>query len=209
MKYSIAICDDARKDRELLRGFLGRWAGERGHGLEISEFSSAESFLFSYAQEGNFHILLLDIEMGAPWTASPWRRSCAVITTWCRLCLSRGIPIISRRSTVSLTTLWETKPRFISATAFPPASSAMRLRFSIRGRSSSREAMRSCWRRREGSIMNCGRHRLSIMQGREGEEPALPWQRRETADLSAVSQRTALWRYSAAFLAKSVFTRSS
>ncbi len=27
MKYSIAICDDARKDRELLRGFLGRWAG--------------------------------------------------------------------------------------------------------------------------------------------------------------------------------------
>ena len=30
MKYSIAICDDARKDRELLRGFLGRWAGERG-----------------------------------------------------------------------------------------------------------------------------------------------------------------------------------
>ncbi len=65
MKYSIAICDDARKDRELLRGFLGRWAGERGHSLEISEFPSAESFLFSYAQEGNFHILLLDIEMGA------------------------------------------------------------------------------------------------------------------------------------------------
>lgn len=30
MKYSIAICDDARKDRELLRGFLGRWAGDRG-----------------------------------------------------------------------------------------------------------------------------------------------------------------------------------
>ena len=65
MKYSIAICDDARKDRELLRGFLGRWAGERGHSLEISEFPSAESFLFSYAQEGNFRILLLDIEMGA------------------------------------------------------------------------------------------------------------------------------------------------
>lgn len=65
MKYNIAICDDARKDRELLRGFLGRWAGERGHSLEISEFPSAESFLFSYAQEGNFHILLLDIEMGA------------------------------------------------------------------------------------------------------------------------------------------------
>lgn len=65
MKYSIAICDDARKDRELLRGFLERWAGERGHSLEISEFPSAESFLFSYAQEGNFHILLLDIEMGA------------------------------------------------------------------------------------------------------------------------------------------------
>ena len=54
-----------KKDRELLRGFLGRWVGERGHSLEISEFPSAESFLFSYAQEGNFHILLLDIEMGA------------------------------------------------------------------------------------------------------------------------------------------------
>lgn len=54
-----------KKDRELLRGFLGRWAGERGHSLEITEFPSAESFLFSYAQKGNFHILLLDIEMGA------------------------------------------------------------------------------------------------------------------------------------------------
>ena len=65
MKYSIAICDDVREDRGHLRGLLKRWAKGRGHSVEISEFSSAENFLFCYAQEGNFHLLLLDIEMGA------------------------------------------------------------------------------------------------------------------------------------------------
>ena len=91
MKYSIAICDDARKDRELLRGFLGRWAGDRGF--------------------------------------------------------------------VSHNELWQAQAQYYAGEVGRGACAA---------------------------VTETG-----------------------NGDLSAVSQRTALWRYSAAFLAKSVFTRSS
>lgn len=64
MKYKIAICDDAEADRKHLSGLVRQWAQRRGHSLQVSEFPSAESFLFRYAEENDFHILLLDIEMG-------------------------------------------------------------------------------------------------------------------------------------------------
>ena len=39
--------------------------GERsGHIVHIDTFSSAENFLFDYAEESDYDILLLDIEMG-------------------------------------------------------------------------------------------------------------------------------------------------
>ena len=64
MKYKIAICDDVEADRKHLSNLVKQWAQGAGHSLQISEFPSAESFLFRYAEENDFHILLLDIEMG-------------------------------------------------------------------------------------------------------------------------------------------------
>lgn len=65
MRYKIAICDDSEKDRAYISSFVKRWAGDAGRCVQIQEFCSAESFWFHYAQEKDFHILLLDIEMGA------------------------------------------------------------------------------------------------------------------------------------------------
>lgn len=65
MKYKIAICDDSMADREHLSNLARQWAQRAGHHLRISEFPSAESFLFRYAEEKDFQILLLDIEMEA------------------------------------------------------------------------------------------------------------------------------------------------
>lgn len=64
MKYKIAICDDSKTDRELIAGLVRQWAERAGCMLQISEFSSAENFMFQYAEEKDFQILLLDIEMG-------------------------------------------------------------------------------------------------------------------------------------------------
>lgn len=82
MRYKIAVCDDSEKDRAYISSFVKRWAGDTGHCVQIQEFCSAESFLFHYAQEKDFHILLLDIEMGAMdgvtmarWCAFPSVRS--------------------------------------------------------------------------------------------------------------------------------------
>lgn len=63
--YKIAICDDASTDRQYLSGMIQRWAEDASHAVQVSDFPSAESFLFHYAEECDFDILLLDIEMGA------------------------------------------------------------------------------------------------------------------------------------------------
>lgn len=65
MAYKIAICDDSGADRAYVTGFVEHWAESRGNRVEITEFPSAESFLFHYEEEKNYDILLLDIEMGA------------------------------------------------------------------------------------------------------------------------------------------------
>lgn len=64
MEYKIAICDDLDVDRDYLADLTRRWAKKAGHRLRLSAFSSAENFLFHYAEESDFDILLLDIEMG-------------------------------------------------------------------------------------------------------------------------------------------------
>ena len=63
MDYRIAICDDRQEDREYVRQLTARWAQQRGNQMEMTEFCSAEQFLFSCPQPG-FDLLLLDIEMG-------------------------------------------------------------------------------------------------------------------------------------------------
>lgn len=65
MAYQVAICDDSPKDAEFVRQILSSWASERNISIRAEVFPSAESFLFRYAQEKAFDILLLDIEMGA------------------------------------------------------------------------------------------------------------------------------------------------
>ena len=65
MNYKIAICDDSDADRQYLAALVENWAARAGHTVKIDQFSSAEGFLFHYAEEKDYDILLLDIEMGA------------------------------------------------------------------------------------------------------------------------------------------------
>ena len=65
MKYKIAICDDSNADREYVLKMVNRWAAEAGQVVHTDTFTSAENFLFHYAEESDYDILLLDIEMGA------------------------------------------------------------------------------------------------------------------------------------------------
>jgi len=65
MQYKIAICDDSDADRQYVLNMVRAWAAAAGHLVHTDAFASAESFLFRYAQESDYDILLLDIEMGA------------------------------------------------------------------------------------------------------------------------------------------------
>lgn len=62
--YKIAICDDEPAQIEYLTSLAAAWGRRRGASLCIRPFPSAEAFLFAYAQEKDFDLLLLDIEMG-------------------------------------------------------------------------------------------------------------------------------------------------
>ena len=63
--YKIAICDDLATDRNYLSSLCEIWGSHNSYHIQISEFTSAENFLFHYAEKKDFDILLLDIEMGA------------------------------------------------------------------------------------------------------------------------------------------------
>lgn len=65
MAYRIAIVDDSQPDREYVQGIVSSWAQTRQLSIRTEWFSSAESFLFRYAEDKDWDILLLDIEMGA------------------------------------------------------------------------------------------------------------------------------------------------
>ncbi len=65
MVYKIAICDDSDTDRQYVLNMVDRWAAGAGHAVHADTFTSAENFLFHYAEESDYNILLLDIEMGA------------------------------------------------------------------------------------------------------------------------------------------------
>ena len=64
MKYKIAICDDEQTERQYLSSLVKKWALRKKHTAEVSVFKNAEAFLFRYAEEKDYDILLLDIEMG-------------------------------------------------------------------------------------------------------------------------------------------------
>lgn len=64
MTYRIAICDDNPRDARIVQNLLNHWAGERNTLIRTEIFPSAESYLFRYAEDKDWDILLLDIEMG-------------------------------------------------------------------------------------------------------------------------------------------------
>ena len=63
MKYKIAICDDMVQDAQYIASTVHKWAKKEDVTVDVYIFSSAESFLFHYAENKDFDILLLDIEM--------------------------------------------------------------------------------------------------------------------------------------------------
>lgn len=64
MDMRIAICDDSAADRDYVEAMVRRWVHGSGRTAKISQYSSAENFLFRSPEEGSADILLLDIEMG-------------------------------------------------------------------------------------------------------------------------------------------------
>lgn len=64
MNYKIAICDDSDVDRQYVSGLVAKWAENTEHTVLTALFSTAEDFLFHYAEKNDYDILLLDIEMG-------------------------------------------------------------------------------------------------------------------------------------------------
>ncbi len=64
MAYRAAICDDSAADAQYVRSLLEAWATGRELPLHTEVFPSAEAFLFAYAEDKDWDLLLLDIEMG-------------------------------------------------------------------------------------------------------------------------------------------------
>ena len=63
MTLNIAICDDEQNQIKYVKDIVSEWAEVKKHISVFSEFPSAEAFLFDYAENQNYDILLLDIEM--------------------------------------------------------------------------------------------------------------------------------------------------
>lgn len=59
----VAICEDENVQAQSLQAMVLKWAENADIIVKIRIFESAESFLFEYAQDKSFDILLLDIEM--------------------------------------------------------------------------------------------------------------------------------------------------
>ena len=65
MAYRVAIVDDSTTDAKFVQSILNNWADQRQANIQVEVFPSAEAFLFRYAEDKEWDILLLDIEMGA------------------------------------------------------------------------------------------------------------------------------------------------
>lgn len=63
MGYKIAICDDMEEDVQYIASVVRNWGEKEKISVDLETFPSAESFLFRYAEQKDYDILLLDIEM--------------------------------------------------------------------------------------------------------------------------------------------------
>lgn len=64
MQYHFAVCDDRESDAQLVKELVLKWAGAFDHRVCVDVFPSAEAFLFRYAEDKSYDLLLLDVEMG-------------------------------------------------------------------------------------------------------------------------------------------------
>lgn len=64
MSYRIAICDDSPEDAGYVQKFVKAWSEAQGVPVHMEVFSSAEQFLFHYADNKDYDMALLDVEMG-------------------------------------------------------------------------------------------------------------------------------------------------
>ena len=60
---NIAICDDERTEINYLTALVHKWAAARGIVVRLTDYESAESFLFACDGEKSVDIILLDIQM--------------------------------------------------------------------------------------------------------------------------------------------------
>ena len=63
MLCRIAIIDDSSVDTSYIASLVNTWAELSDTSVQVTTFFSAEAFLFTYAENRIFDILLLDIEM--------------------------------------------------------------------------------------------------------------------------------------------------
>lgn len=59
----IAICDDEKTQRDYLKVLIEKWSAKQKNKVQITLFSSAESFQFAWTEDRTFDVLLLDIQM--------------------------------------------------------------------------------------------------------------------------------------------------
>lgn len=63
MNLHISICDDCAADVDYLEKLVAEWGRDVWHFVVTRTYTSAENFLFYYAEDKSCDILLLDIEM--------------------------------------------------------------------------------------------------------------------------------------------------
>ena len=63
MSINITFCDDERVEITYLTALVHKWASARDFVVRLSDYESAESFLFAYEDDKTVDILLLDIQM--------------------------------------------------------------------------------------------------------------------------------------------------
>lgn len=60
----IAIVDDETGEQEIIAKYMGEWAKANHELTEFSFYESSEAFLFSWEDDKDYALLVLDIEMG-------------------------------------------------------------------------------------------------------------------------------------------------
>nr|WP_307991578.1 LytTR family DNA-binding domain-containing protein [uncultured Niameybacter sp.] len=63
MQINIAVCDDEKQQLQYLNKLIGEWAQTNRYLINVQSFSSAEQFSFEWAENKQFDIIVLDIEM--------------------------------------------------------------------------------------------------------------------------------------------------